>query len=284
VCSSDLLLNESQKHVANPEDLKVLKEIKHAAEIYEKDFEKSVLLEEELKSLIDDKLHPVGEKFVEDLDKILKLVVAEGNAEAKTYVDATIRHALTARLYSNLALGASDKTAFDKAEHEFEQIHKGLVALGQVAHTPEEVKLHKEMTELLETYKTSFEKAAEDKKAVYELVHGEMAEQAEILLKDVKALKQKTTKEENRIREETASEIQTAEFGMMAVGLGGIALGVAISLLLGTFLAKPIIAMTSAMQQLADGNLETEVPAQGRKDEIGDMSGEIGRASCRERV
>ena len=271
----NVLLNESQKHVANPEDLKVLKEMQHAAEIYEKDFEKSVLLEEELLSLVNDKLHPIGDKFIEDLDKIKKLFVAEGNAGARAYVDTTIRHALSARLYSNLALGASDKTAFDKAEHEFEETHTALGTLGKATHTPEEQKLHKEMTELLKTYKMSFEKAAEDKKAVYELVHGEMAEQAEILLKDVKALKTKTTKEENRIREETAGEIQAAEFGMLSVGLAGMVIGVAISLLLGTFLAKPIIAMTGAMQQLAEGNLEAEIPAQGRKDEIGDMSGAV---------
>lgn len=45
----NVLLTNSQKHVADPEDLKILKEIQHAAEIYEKDFEKSALLEEELK-------------------------------------------------------------------------------------------------------------------------------------------------------------------------------------------------------------------------------------------
>jgi len=271
----NVLLARSQKQAVNPEALKTLKEIQHAATAYEKDFEKSAHLNKEFEALVNAKLHPAGIKLLEDLDRALKLVVSEGNADARTYIDASIRHALAARLYSNTALGVTDKTAFDKVEHEFEQIYTALGAFGKAAHSPAEAKLHKEMTELLEGYKTSFEKAAEDKKAVNELVHGEMAQQAETLLKDVKELNEKTSREEIRIRKQTAGVIQEAEFGMMTVGLAGVVIGIVISLLLGTFLSKPIIAMTGAMKQLADGNLETEVPAQGRKDEIGDMSGAV---------
>ena len=36
--------------------------------------------------------------------------------------------------------------------------------------------------------------------------------------------------------------------------------------------SQPIIAMTGSMRQLAGGNLETEIPAQERKDEIGQMA------------
>ncbi len=37
-------------------------------------------------------------------------------------------------------------------------------------------------------------------------------------------------------------------------------------------IARPIAGMTHSMKQLADGDLDTEVPAQGRRDEIGEMS------------
>ena len=266
------LIAEAMKHVVDPKDTEVLKEIQHAAEIYEKDFDESVHLNTEFKSLVDEKLHPVGDKFIQDLDQIRKLFIAEGNADAKNHVDSAIRHTLTARLYSNIALGAYDKTAFDKAEHEFVQIGETLKALEKAAHTPEEVKLHKEMTELLATYKASFEAAAADKQKLDKLVHGEMAEQAGIILKDAKALSEKLVANENRIREMTFGEIQTAEFGMAGVGIAGVALGIVISLLLGTFLSKPIIGMTAAMMRLSDGDLEAEIPAQGRKDEIGEMA------------
>ena len=61
----------------------------------------------------------------------------------------------------------------------------------------------------------------------------------------------------------------------------GIALIVSIGLIavVGYFLARsiahPVVDMTSAMRELAEGDLEAEIPAQNRGDEIGDMSGAV---------
>ncbi|MCW9034785.1 MAG: CHASE3 domain-containing protein [Rhodospirillales bacterium] len=52
----------------------------------------------------------------------------------------------------------------------------------------------------------------------------------------------------------------------------GTLLGALIAWLIGNGIANPIVGMTSAMQQLAKGELGTEVPAQGRTDEVGEMA------------
>ena len=46
-------------------------------------------------------------------------------------------------------------------------------------------------------------------------------------------------------------------------------------LVLNIFLTKPVHAMTDAMGRLADGDLETEIPAVGREDEIGKMANAV---------
>ncbi len=48
-----------------------------------------------------------------------------------------------------------------------------------------------------------------------------------------------------------------------------------IGLLIARGIARPINAMTAAMSELAQGRLETEIPAQGRRDEIGAMSAAV---------
>ncbi len=53
------------------------------------------------------------------------------------------------------------------------------------------------------------------------------------------------------------------------LGMGAIALA---GYLFARSLSRPITGMTSAMRGLADGNAQIEVPAQGRKDEIGEMA------------
>ncbi len=60
---------------------------------------------------------------------------------------------------------------------------------------------------------------------------------------------------------------------------GGVALacaiGVALALLIGRGITRPIDQLSGAMRRLAGGDLATEVPAQGRRDEIGAMAGTV---------
>jgi methyl-accepting chemotaxis protein len=55
-----------------------------------------------------------------------------------------------------------------------------------------------------------------------------------------------------------------------------VGIGIAISLILGAFIARsiagPIVAMTKAMLALARGDKETKIPAIGRRDEVGEMA------------
>ncbi|PZR32499.1 methyl-accepting chemotaxis protein [Caulobacter segnis] len=63
---------------------------------------------------------------------------------------------------------------------------------------------------------------------------------------------------------------------VLAIGIA-ITAGIAIAggLLLTGAIARPVAAMTNAMRRLAAGDNSVEVPAMGRKDEIGDMAGAV---------
>lgn len=49
----------------------------------------------------------------------------------------------------------------------------------------------------------------------------------------------------------------------------------AIGILMGRSITKPMLGISDAMGQLAAGDLETEVPARDRKDELGEMAGAV---------
>jgi methyl-accepting chemotaxis protein len=57
---------------------------------------------------------------------------------------------------------------------------------------------------------------------------------------------------------------------LLAVALGGL-----LAFLIAGVIAKPVIAMTAAMTKLAAGDLHAEIPARGRKDEIGEMAATV---------
>ncbi|MCR5873860.1 methyl-accepting chemotaxis protein [Phenylobacterium sp. J426] len=81
--------------------------------------------------------------------------------------------------------------------------------------------------------------------------------------------------EEGRLAERHA-HMGKARMMVNAVIYGGVGLAILIALGAGLLLARtvaaPIVAMTDAMRRLASGDNTTEIPAQGRRDEIGQMS------------
>jgi methyl-accepting chemotaxis protein len=62
-------------------------------------------------------------------------------------------------------------------------------------------------------------------------------------------------------------------------------LGIGVAVLIGRSVSRPVVAMTSAMRELADGNTAITVPGRERADEIGAMAGavEIFRQNAIER-
>jgi methyl-accepting chemotaxis protein len=72
--------------------------------------------------------------------------------------------------------------------------------------------------------------------------------------------------------EETRS---TASLILILGALAAVALGGMIAWLIGRSIVRPLASMTAAMRRLADNDVEIEVPAKGRKDELGDMAGAV---------
>ncbi|WP_254070534.1 methyl-accepting chemotaxis protein [Acidisphaera sp. L21] len=59
---------------------------------------------------------------------------------------------------------------------------------------------------------------------------------------------------------------------LLAGAAGSLLLSVAAGWVLSRAIGRPVVAMTSAMKRLADGDMDITVPAIGRKDEVGDMA------------
>lgn len=58
----------------------------------------------------------------------------------------------------------------------------------------------------------------------------------------------------------------------LAIGAAILAIGLAVAGMIGHHLSAPIRQMTAAMGRLAEGDLDIEIPAEGRRDEIGRMA------------
>jgi methyl-accepting chemotaxis protein len=69
-----------------------------------------------------------------------------------------------------------------------------------------------------------------------------------------------------------AAEARNALLILLAIAAGALALTAAIAVFLARGISRPIEAVTGAMQQIAEGDLDMAIPAEGRVDEIGRMA------------
>jgi methyl-accepting chemotaxis protein len=95
------------------------------------------------------------------------------------------------------------------------------------------------------------------------------------LTKTRELLKDFTDQEAKILADRAAKQTQTQGFALTTLGVGA-GLAILLSILMGWLLsraiASPISAMTSAMGKLAAGDHAVDVPAVGRKDEVGRMA------------
>jgi methyl-accepting chemotaxis protein len=68
------------------------------------------------------------------------------------------------------------------------------------------------------------------------------------------------------------SQVNNMTTWALAVGIAAVLICILIAWFVGRGIAKPVVRMTSVMNQLAAGRVDIEVPALGRKDEIGQMA------------
>ena len=74
---------------------------------------------------------------------------------------------------------------------------------------------------------------------------------------------------------QSASEMATAEWESMALGIGTILLLIATSIFSYFTIARPMRALSVSMDELAGGNFAVVLPGLGRKDELGAVAGAV---------
>jgi len=269
------LLAKADIVFTEPDRLEKIQEIKKAVDIYLKDFDLAVGWKTELNTQVNDVMEPSGDKILVDLDILLNQAIQDGNVETRNYVELAIRHALQARNFASITLGRHDASFKSKTVAEFQHMSSAIESIGKLSRTNRDRELYEELVALQKSYEQAFEVGAKDDQKIYELVEGEMTDVANIIIKDTEWIKHEAEQSESRVRGETITGIETAELVMAVLSLVAIGLGLFLGLFIGNSISKPVVSMTDSMSLLASGNLEAEIPAQDRGDEIGQMAAAV---------
>lgn len=107
------------------------------------------------------------------------------------------------------------------------------------------------------------------------LVSGRLAELGGLVSKDLEKLKLEVKKEQETLGQHAEEAVSSATIITEVFAGIAIVIGIAAAWVIGTGISRPVGAITDAMKSLAGGDKQSDIPGQGRKDEIGDMSNAV---------
>ncbi|MEQ9172378.1 MAG: HAMP domain-containing methyl-accepting chemotaxis protein [Rhodospirillales bacterium] len=253
----------------------VIVEINKAFEHYADGFGQVAKLRHDHDAYIADQLDPTGDKMIVDLDELLAGAQAANNQPLINESLIAREHAFLIQVYVGRLLLEGKPAYGEKISAEFETFSRTLNQMAAVLQTEEERKLLNELKELRDTYHQVFEKVRHGEEELSRLMDREMPKYAADIISAAEGLEHEASKHEHEVAEQARHDIATAERNLLVIAAVGTVLGIGLAIILGRGISGPVQSMTDAMTRLAGGDLEAEIPAQGRRDEIGAMAAAV---------
>jgi len=222
--------------------------------------------------LIKNQMNPKGLKAREQLGAIIETANADKDQDAALAASAVQQVLMQARLNAIRFIAEPTEAQAKRALAELNLFVKEAGALESRLQNPKRKAAAAEIVGLARQYAKSFEDVVAVVTETDNMLNGAMlkigAEVAQSISK-VSAGQIQYLDEFGHSKGQMLSTVATAVVGLVALAL---ILGTLTAIFIARGITKPVNAMTTAMGRLAGKDWSTEVPAQDRGDEIGQMA------------
>ncbi|OKH88912.1 methyl-accepting chemotaxis protein [Thalassospira sp. TSL5-1] len=266
------LLEKAQQLVVDAKYIRSLKVMEEHLSLYLTDFTKAEKLSNEYRTAILEQLEPSGEKMVSNLDRIVEMAEKQGDIGSLMNATGAREHALLSRLYANILIGRKDDSFGERVINEFSSLNETLALLEKADLSTEQRVILEQSRQVFYEYRQAFDLILRDEQQIIALVDGEMAQAAQEIVAYAEALLHDFQQIEHAILAETTDTIATTMTEIIIAGLVGVVLGIAIALILGVRLSRPVMKIADIMHRLAANDFDVVIPATRQKDEIGSMA------------
>ena len=255
-----------------PSHLELVGEINGAFKSYVERFGQVVGIKRHHDEFIEKKLDPTADKMIADLDGLVQDAREENNARLERLTLDAREHAFLIQVYTGRLLLEGKPEYGEKVSEEFGIFEKTMAKMEPELNTDHERELFAELTELRAQYQDIYHKIRQDEVDLAQTMDVEMPKYSKTIVKDAEILEHEASKHEHEVAEQAYHDIKLAEIELVVIGGLGTVIGFALAFFIGRGVTRPIQGMTAAMSDLAEGNLDVEIPAIGRRDEIGQMA------------
>jgi methyl-accepting chemotaxis protein len=264
------LLQQGLNTVRNPERRSRLEDISRAADAYIANFDKVVVSTHDLGKLMRTDLDPVGLAQTQNLEALA--IAAADDAGVDTPAKEARKLFLMARLSVNKSLGRHDPAEGQAADKAFTDLDQMLRTLDTATKGTNYRKTFEEIRTGVAAYRDAFHKTSALTAEIDGMVNGVMKTSGEQAAADAESIKAGGIADQ-KLEEQTLLAMMDHTSGVvLTLAIGGMALGMGLAWVIGRGIARPVVGMAAAMNELASGNLDQEIPALDRGDELGQMA------------
>jgi methyl-accepting chemotaxis protein len=265
-------IHELNGMMTKPELKEVVDRADEEIVAYLKAFDEVTALQAKRNELVLGTLDKIGPQMERNLTAIMKSAYDDNDAEAAFRAGMTQRTLLLMRLYATKFLVTNDKPSFERVIAESAAMKDLSAVLLDNLQNPTRRKLATEFIQMHETYETAFRGVNDTILARNGIIGGTLDRIGPQVAGEMEQVKLAVKKEQDELGPAAEAAVKQAELLEMIVSIVAVVFGIAAALLIGFGISRPIAAITGAMESLAAGKLDTEIPGQDHGDEIGNMA------------
>ena len=221
---------------------------------------------------VNDVMHPLGEKLRSDIAELVDGGIKNYDMDVAAYGGLAQEGLMQVRLNAYRFLIEQDPKLLETAEQYFQKLPGLLQRLHEAVQSPtQRAKVRQAMKEVPE-YLASFREAAKMMKEtdrVSNEVNGKLSTDVAQAMAALRTAQAGTlTGIKSSIEARIGSSIRIA----LITSTVALALGLFLAWFIGRGISRPVVSLTSTMDSLANGKLESEVSGLDRADELGQMA------------
>ncbi len=253
------------------EQAALLDGIRADSQAYATAFEQAVALQAQRHEVFDRDLMPTGIATRQALTEVMESAHRDQDETAAFFTGRAQQSLMLTRLYVQDYLLSNQIESRQRAEEEMVAAREQMQDVLRELQNPRRRALIADAQANFDAYTTAFAEIVE----IIEARNAIYTTQLDVIGPRINSTAITAEREQVSVQDALGpvlserfqqSKVVTALVGLTIVLLGGI-----IAVLLSGSLSRAIISMTSAMRELADNNLDVEVPGRERSDEIGEM-------------
>ncbi|WP_208539276.1 methyl-accepting chemotaxis protein, partial [Algihabitans albus] len=252
--------------------IETLSQIEAKLEAYEAAFEEVVVLRARRDELVHGVLDALGPDLRKKLSEIMDSAYRDGDAEAAYRAGVTKGHLLLARLYVQKFLIENEEATYERALQEFDQMAQAAQTMLSELQNPTRRGLTAEFREGAAVYRETFEEVYAAIQERNGIIDGQLDAVGPQILAAAHDLMKASQTLQDELGPQATAAVQNAVVTVLGAVVVALLLGAAAAWLIGTGIARPVVAITGAMRQLADGDKTVGIPAVGQKDEVGQIA------------